>query len=220
MSSEDDDVITIMRKKPNQIEEGTVSRDGFVKTCASKQDDINSDPTQIQTLLADYEQILPNEYNKMENGTFIRYIKYDSKSKPQIRLGGFLIKNGAPDYWVLKAGSKGRRAITWSVPLTKTQGATQPNVYYRKKGVLHGKEDKIRYGADVYECLESGRYTLIQTDVLENIVGHTVPGKKPQQPKTSSIRSRKLKTELVDEDESDDDTPKIPHQKIKARFKE
>ena len=217
MSSEDDDVITIMRKKPNQIEEGAVSRDGFVKTCASKQDDINSDPNQIQTLLADYEQILPSEYSKMENGTFIRYMKYDNKSKPQIRLGGYLIKNGAPAYWVLKAGSKGRRAITWSVPLTKPQGATLPNVYYRKKGVLHGKEDKIRYGADVYECLESGRYTLIQTDVLENIVGHTVPGKKIPQPAKGA---RKLRTELVDEDnESDNDTQK-QHQKIKARFKE
>jgi hypothetical protein len=205
--SDDDEVITIRYKKsapPQNNEKLTKAQngDGFVKTHASKQDDISSDPQQIKDFLSDFEQIKNEEYAKVEIGTFIRYIRYDPKTKkPQIRLGGYLIKNATPKYWVLKSGSKGKKAVSWSVPLITAKQGYIPNVYYRKKGLLP-KDDKLLYGAEVYESLESGRFKLVSVEEIEKMTGQPVPGKTTV--KQSSTRRPRL-TQLINDDEDEED---------------
>ena len=184
---EDDEIITINARAkgprrprgstgPKQSRQTNGDDDtDWVKTEKSKQDEINSDPELVQQKLEDFEQILPEEYVKMQTGTFIRYLTFDDQQKPQLRLGGYLIKNAAPEYWVLKCGGKGKRQVTWSVPL-QPRPDRPSNVYYRRKGVLHCKEDKIRYGAEMYECVASGRKILVDPNEIEKMSGAKVPG--------------------------------------------
>lgn len=179
---EDDEIITINARAkgprrprgstgPKQSRQTNGDDDtDWVKTEKSKQDEINSDPELVQQKLEDFEQILPEEYVKMQTGTFIRYLTFDDQQKPQLRLGGYLIKNAAPEYWVLKCGGKGKRQVTWSVPL-QPRPDRPSNVYYRRKGVLHCKEDKIRYGAEMYECVASGRKILVDPNEIEKMSG-------------------------------------------------
>lgn len=193
----------------------------WVKNGRSKQDYINDNPEEIQKQLENFEQILPEEYPKMENGTFIRYITYAKDNRPQLRLGGFLIKNGAPDYWVLKTGKNNtKRYVSWSVPLTTPPGNKRPNVYYRRKGVLYSKEEKIRFGASVFEALESGRYTMVETGKFEGILGHELPGRSAQPLASKTTTKHSKRFELVDDDNDSDDGSPVSVPKLKARFHE
>ena len=154
---------------------------GWTKNEPSKQDKINQMSSKITEALENFERILPENYDKVEPGTFIRYIKYDEKSgKPQIRLGGYLIKNKAPTYWVLKTKTK-PRPITWSVQLKNLKG-TRPNEYFQKKGLLP-RDEKTRYALEVFDGLDSGQYKLIKTNMLETLVGEKLskPKKQTQQ---------------------------------------
>lgn len=139
-------------------------KDGWVKTLPSKQDIISRDKDAIEDKLKDWERIPESEYADIDTGTFIRYLKHDPKTgKEMIRLGGYLIKNGAPDYWVLKSGKKGSRPITWSVPLKRhpRYPKVKPNKYFRKKGIIHHKEARFMYGAEVYHELMKGSCQLL-----------------------------------------------------------
>jgi hypothetical protein len=217
-SEEAERVITIrsrgtVGRPQTQVQPQTTSAsDGWVKTRPSKQDEINAHPERIKEKLFDFERIPPEKYEKIEDGTYIRYIKYDKHNRPQLRLGGYLIKNGYPDYWVLKAGSKGRRPITWSVPLKGNPKEGIPaNQYYSKKGLLHSREDRTRYGVEVYDALKSGRYMLVPTDVLEGLTGELLPGRS----KTRRRRSPSRRIQM--EDPSSEEEERV---RIVARFRD
>lgn len=216
MRSDDDDderCITILTgaRRPDRQAEGRqqrkrqnkdrVSHDRYVKEGPSLQDKISANPSLMDAKLADYELILPEEYPKMENGTYIRYVKTERNGKRKLCLGGVLIKNNYPDYWVLKSKG-GRRSVTWSVQLKPTRGCPA-NEYYRRKGVLYAKEDKIKYGAQVFDQVTSGKYCLVRTDYLANIAGHSIPQvlKPPKQESRSGGGRTKL---IMESDHSED----------------
>ncbi len=210
----DNEIITIKTGGGQRTKNTT--KTPWVKHGKSKQDQISSDPALMQEKLDGFEQILPHEYVIMENGTFIRYVCY-ANGKPQLRLGGYLIKNSAPDFWILKSGGHAGRSVTWSVALKPVKGKPA-NVYYRRKGVRYGKEEKIRYGAEVFESLESGKYILVATDRFETIVGHPVAGKEaPKKPKKST-RAVEM-TENSRENSDDDDISEVRRPTLQARFK-
>jgi len=213
---EDDNKVITIRPRNNRRNNQSSRQDkaygGWVKTKPSKQDQLN--PEQIKEKLFDYERISSDKYESMDTGTFIRYIRYDKNNRPRLRLGGYLIKNAAPDYWILKAGSKGRRPITWSVPLKgNTEKGIPANEYYVKKGILNNKDERMRYGLEVYEALKSGRYMLVPTDTLEMLTGQILPGRA--EPK----RKKRSRYELEDH-ENDEETDDRERQHIKVRFQD
>ena len=185
---------------------------GWVKTKPSKQDEINAHPEQIKQKLLQFERVPPEKYETVDTGTYIRYVRYDADQVPKLRLGGYLIKNGYPDYWILKAGSRGRRPITWSVPLKgNIEKGIPSNEYYTKRGILHNREDRTRYGLEVYDALKSGRYMLVETKTLEGLTGQLLPGRKSPT-RRSTARSR---FELEDAESEEDPAPRI-----RARFRD
>ena len=220
-SNEEEKVITIRprhtrgeggrHRQQRYTSNGRKSYKGWIKTAPSKQDEINTHPEQIKQKLLEYERIPPSKYDKIDTGTFIRYVRYDKNNRPQLRLGGYLIKNSAPDFWVLKADSRGRRLVTWSVPLKGNEKAG--NEYYMKRGILHSKEDRTRYGIEVYDALKSGRYMLVPTETLEAMTGQLLPG-RAQPRRAAKTRAR---FELEDSSNSIDEEE---HIRIRARFRD
>jgi hypothetical protein len=207
------------QRRGDDEEEEKPDYNGWKKTRPSKQDEINAHPEQIKEKLFDFERVPEEKYETVEEGTFIRYIRYDKNNRPQLRLGGYMIKNGYPDYWVLKAGSRGRRPITWSVPLKGDPEKGIPaNEYYTKKGLLHNREDRTRYALEVYDALKSGRYMLIPTQTLETLTGEMVPGRpSPRQRR----RPRKNTSRFELEDHSDElEDEEEYHVPIRARFRD
>ena len=169
----DDDVITIGLKKKsyNQTKK-------WAKSEPSLQDKISENIDNIKKALKEYEPIPITDYKNIPTGTFIRYLHFDKKkNSPLIRLGGYMIKNCYPDYWVLKCGgAKGKKKVmTWSVPLQKTEKQSRANIYFKKKGTT--REDRIKYGAEIYDSIQSGKYTLIETKKLEELLGHKIEKK-------------------------------------------
>lgn len=184
----------------------------WVKTKPSKQDRISADPVLVRHELRDYQLISPQEYTRITPGTYIRYIRYDQHNKPKLRLGGYLIKNGSPDYWVLRSG-RGKRRVSWSVPLKgDSLRGRLANQYYRKKGVF--PDEKVKYGTEVFEALASGRFMLIPTEVLEELTGDTL---LKAEPKTQ--RHRRIILEGATDSENEEDNEPT-RQKIVARFRD
>lgn len=151
---EKDDDIFILKNKPTT----------WQKTQPSKQDLINKDINQIKNKLSDYQLIPQHKYESIEIGTYIRYVRFVG-NKPEIRLGGILIKNGYPNYWVLKNAKKGS-SIKWSVQL-KPKRNQFPNKYFAKKDSLNSREEKTKFGREVYDALKNGKYMLVPTKTLE-----------------------------------------------------
>lgn len=191
------------------------------KTEPSKQDLINAEPDMMKQKLLEFERISAAKYAEIDIGTFIRYIRYDKDSVPQLRLGGYLIKNSAPDYWVLKSGGRGRRPVTWSVPLRGSSSPVNPaipaNEYYMKRGVFNSRDERTRYGVEVYEALESGKMMLIETGKLEALTGQLLPGRAEQRRK----RATKFQLQETEESEEEDEVEvKPPQPRIRARFRD
>ena len=185
--------------------------DGWVKEKPSKQDRISADPILLREELREYQLIKPEEYQRITPGTFVRYIRYDTQNNPKLRLGGYLIKNGYPDYWVLRSG-RGQKRVSWSVPLKGdvTRGRLA-NQYYRKQGVM--PDEKTKYGVEVFEALASGRYMLVPTEVLEELTGDdTLPRPRARRPQ----RQRRI----VLEGESESESEERRQPKLRARFRD
>lgn len=230
-SAEEAKVITLRTRRPvagaapaRQTRQGEEDEEepnygGWVKTAPSKQDQINARPDEIQEKLLNFERIPPEKYKDIEPGTFIRYVRYDRDNMPKLRLGGCMIRNGYPDYWVLKAGGRGRRPITWSVPLKGNPEKGIPsNEYYMKRGILHSRDDRTRYGLEVYEALKSGRYMLIESDRLQALTGELLPGKaEPRQRRPQQGRSRFVLEEAEEEGTSEEE---VREPRIRARFRD
>lgn len=241
MYSDDDDsddeprrVITIRprqtasRRNAKTKSKETVPVADYKKEQPSVQDKISANPVLLEKTLQGYERILPSEYAKMENGTFIRYVVHGDRGERKIRLGGYLIKNGFPDYWVLKSGSGKRKAVTWSVPLkavprgSSTTSTTKPNDYYRRENVLYAKDDKVRYGAQVFDKITSGEYTLIRRDLLENIAGHAIPSVSDTASATPRRRKKVvLKHAAVSSTSDDEEEPAEPRRRrLRGNFRD
>lgn len=179
----------------------------YRKAAPSKQDIISRDPEQVDAKLANFERISEDQYADVETGTFIRYKKFSANGKTaQIRLGGYVIKNSAPDYWVLRSGSKGKQ-VTWSVPLKCVPSQScKPNVYYKKAG-LPSKSERERNGAEALEALQSGRYRLIEVEKLNALTGEAPP--------RSRVATKMTRDE---EDEEEEEYEESPVKKHKINF--
>lgn len=166
--SEENHTISIRANpvKPPRAKRNREEAKDYCKTEPSMQDIISKDPNLVKDKLKGYERIPVAQYAELEAGTFIRYVMFDQKGNPKIRLGGYIIKNGAPDYWVLRSGAKGKSAVTWSVPLKcNLKQSSKANVYFRKAG-LASRGEKEQAGLELYEAVKSGRYQLIDTSKL------------------------------------------------------
>jgi len=164
---------------------------GWRKTEPSLQDLVSQNPTLIRQHLQDYDKIDESEYSLVQIGTYIRYLKVDGQGRPQIRFGGYLIKNAYPDYWVLK-NHRQTKTITWCVPLKSK------NVYFKRKG----HDEKMKYGKEIYEGLASGRYLLVKPETIGV--------------ETATVTPKTKFKKTFDNDKKQ--TP--PRQPIRARFRD
>ena len=212
VETDDEDKIITFRTRGNPKIDNKSGYRGWVKTAESKQDRISANPEQVREKLTDFVLISVEEYPLVDTGTFIRYIRYSEKNEPKLRLGGYLIKNGAPEFWVLKSGGKGRKPVTWSVPLKGTAERTASE-YYCKKGIIHSKDERTRYGGEVYEALKSGRYMLVETDTLEGLLGQALPGKGSPKKKHRTVRLEGK------DNEGDSSAEERQGPRIKVRFR-
>ena len=90
----------------------TESVEGYQRPEITKQDLISASPELLQKHLKNYVEIHPDNYEDISPGTMIRYILRKEK---KFRLGGSLIKNAAPEYFVLKNPFND---VIWSVNLS------------------------------------------------------------------------------------------------------
>ena len=84
----------------------------YVRPIVTEQDRISMDTDMIYDRVKGLIKLPKENYGDVPTGVWIKYVSYEGK----FRNGGMLIKNGAPDYFVLK--NIGRK-ITWSVNLKK-----------------------------------------------------------------------------------------------------
>ena len=87
-----------------------IDQDDYVRPEVTKQDIISSNKEDIKKKLEDWI-LVPEDYTyRLDCGLWIKYINKTGK----FRNGGVLIKNGSPEYLVLKNPIKN---ISWSVNL-------------------------------------------------------------------------------------------------------
>lgn len=173
MSDDDDDRVIAVRSTATG---GKREAKPWTKHVPSKQDKINRDPSQIQENLVGFEQIAPAEYATVAPGTFIRYVSCLANNKQQLRLGGVLVRNSAPEYWVLKSGRNKTKSVTWSVALKPTAKNPALNIFYRKKGMMCKDDNKQQLGAELFSLLESRKFFLVSAEKLQSMTGAPVPG--------------------------------------------
>jgi hypothetical protein len=142
--------------------------DEFQKTHPSLQDKISNDVKLFHAKIDNFEAIAEKDYADISLGTFIRYVTYDKDGHPKLRLGGFLVNNKAPQYWVLRSGSRGKKHITWSVNLQ----ATPRNLMLKRKGVPTKSEEDV-HAREALEALSSGKYHLVPRSLLQELTGGT-----------------------------------------------
>jgi hypothetical protein len=133
---------------------------------------ISNDREMMISKLHNFERIDEKAYSDIDTGTYIRYITFDKPTDPRrpgamkLRLGGVLVVNRAPDYWVLRSGSKGKSHITWSVPLKcDPKKSPQPNVYFKRKG-MPLKSEKQQHSGEALTILTSGKYKLVPIETI------------------------------------------------------
>ena len=171
-ASEDDDqkIITIGLKKlmnnGYRTAGGLRPVDEYRKTHPSLQDRISEDVQLFESKIQNFDPIGDKDYADISVGTFIRYVTYDKHQQPKLRLGGFLVNNHAPQYWVLRSGSRGKKHITWSVNLQ----AKPANIFFKRKGVPTKTEEEI-HAREAYEALSSGKYHLVPRETLHLLMG-------------------------------------------------
>lgn len=131
--------------------------DGYKKTQRTRQDIISLDKDEIRRKFEGFIRIQEDEYPMIQPNTYIRYLK-DGKL---YRVGGTLVLNKWPKYWLLK--STDGKNIKWSVPLEETK-----NIYFRKDmeemAKLKSKKDKL------YEAVMEGRFKLISPEDYQKVI--------------------------------------------------
>ena len=168
MSDDDNRVITI-KTRPTARQTGTrkVPHKEYCKTAPSMQDLLSMDRELMISKLNNFQQISEGTYHDIDVGTFIRYLTFDRYSNMKLRLGGILVVNHAPDYWVLRSGAKGKSHITWSVPLKCIpKRSPRANVYFMRKGTPL-KSEKQLHGPDALTILTSGTHKLVPIAMIE-----------------------------------------------------
>jgi hypothetical protein len=177
MSDEEDDdqkIITIGFNKLNSRggsrgssrAKGLRPIDEYQKTHPSLQDRISENVELFESKIENFDPIADKDYADISVGTFIRYITFDKHQQPKLRLGGYLVNNKAPQYWVLRSGSRGKKHITWSVNLQ----AKPANIFFKRKGVPTKSEEQI-HAREAYEALSSGKYHLVPRETLQQLMG-------------------------------------------------
>ncbi len=87
-----------------------IGDDNYIRPEITKQDLISSNKDLMREKLKDWV-LVPEDYTyRLDAGLRVRYIS----NKGEYRSGGILIKNGSPEYFVLKNPFK---KLTWSVNL-------------------------------------------------------------------------------------------------------
>lgn len=86
--------------------------DDYQRPEVTEQDIISNDLDEMKKLMVGYIRIEKDYLSYIPCGTKIRYINTDG----EFRYGGVLVKNAAPDYFVLKNIVK---KMNWSVNLSK-----------------------------------------------------------------------------------------------------
>ena len=154
--------------KKNKKEQDDVERqknwkaaDGWVKQGMSRQDQISHNREEFVKRFEGYVEIKPEEYSDIQPNTPIRYMKHNPNAPFQYdyRSGGVLVRNGYPDYWVLKPYDG--RGKNWSVPL-KGQ-----NKYFRKDD-NEIKRAQAR-NAKLYEKVEAGEIMIMDKDAFADM---------------------------------------------------
>lgn len=171
-----DDVIVVStsriagKRKPN--------KDTYTKTGPSAQDIISANSTLFAKKLENFDLIPEEHYSDIDLGTFIRYIIFDEDGVPKIRLGGFLVVNNAPDYFVLR--SAGLKRLTWSVNLKSTHPLRKANKLYMKKGTrrISQKPGDAIVAEKLLQAVLSGRYKLVETSLLSEMENDGTLSKK------------------------------------------
>lgn len=178
------------KKKKKKAEE--YQREG-----PTTQDRLSANPLLMQDKLRHFEKIEPSQYADVEPGTFIRYLVHKAIRSPngkarhntKIRMGGYVIVNSYPDYWVLQSKGSTGKSVTWSVPL-KARAGLIPNDYFRRKGVLI-KSEKMRRAEAAYDSIMRREVDLVEPQVL--------------------TRLRRIAGEL---DDSDEEPPAAPKRSV------
>lgn len=218
MSDTDDDhkIITIGLKKLMNHSNGGTGRntrglrpvDEYRKTHPSLQDRISEDVQLFESKIQNFDPIADKDYADISTGTFIRYVTYDKHQHPKLRLGGFLVNNCAPQYWVLRSGSRGKKHITWSVNLQ----AKPANIFFKRKGVPTKTEEEV-HAREAYEALSSGKYHLIPRETLQQLMGGGTGA-------TAGTGKFNLVDGEADEFEDDEFEDEAPKPKVKVNFTE
>lgn len=164
--------------KDEQRKKNWQPADGWVKQGKSRQDQISQDEHEFTKRFEGYVEIKPQEYSDIQPGTAIRYMKHNPSAPFQFdyRAGGLLVRNGYPDYWVLKPYDG--RGKNWSVPL---KGQSR---YFRKdsgrkdsgrkdsalKDSDDGEQQRVKArNAKLYEKVEAGELLIIDKDAFANM---------------------------------------------------
>lgn len=204
MSDEEDNnqrIITIRAKpKPSK----PIPKKDWCKTEASMQDRISMDKFLINDKLKNFDVISALQYSDIDIGTFIRYVTFDRYGNRKLRLGGFLICNNAPDYWVLRSGAKGKHSVTWSVNLKcDPKKAPLPNVYYKKKG-MPLKSEKQQFKEEAFQAITTGGFRLVHKSLLDNGI----------------VKIGKSSINLIQDHQDEDDSEERPAAKprVKVNF--
>lgn len=187
--------------------------DEFQKTHPSLQDKISNDVKLFHAKIDNFDAIAEKDYADISLGTFIRYVTYDKDGHPKLRLGGFLVNNKAPQYWVLRSGSRGKKHITWSVNLQ----ATPRNLMLKRKGVPTKSEEDV-HAREALEALSSGKYHLVPRSLLQELTSGTNGTNGTHTGKFNLVDDYDEGVE--DEDEEVDEINKVDRPKVRVNFTE
>ena len=103
----------------------------YIRPEITNQDRISSDIDAMYKRLKNYIPIPKENHKDVPVGKWIKYVSHEGK----YRCGGILIKNGAPDFYVLKS-----KSLTWSVDLCKNKIFMED---YKKKRIEQLEKDKL-----------------------------------------------------------------------------
>ena len=110
-----------------------IHEDHYIRPIVTEQDKISMDTDVIYNKVKGFIKLPKENYGDVPYGVWIKYVSYEGK----YRNGGILIKNGAPDYFVLKNISK---KITWIFNLKKNVIFMED---FKKKQLEKIEKDKL-----------------------------------------------------------------------------
>jgi hypothetical protein len=193
---EGDRVITISLREPRKKRTKKVQAKYQQPEGPTTQDRLSANPLLMQDKLRHFEKIEPTQYVDVQPGTFIRYLVHKEIRSPdgkervntKIRMGGYILVNSFPDYWVLQAKGNSKKSVTWSVPL-KARSGNLPNEYFRRKGLLI-KTDKMRYAEAAFDSIIRKEVKLVdpkELTRLRRIAGEIDSDDDEPPPKTRAV---------------------------------